>query len=99
TRFSRDWSSDVCSSDLVALVEDGPGGEERRHESVVVHANPLGHLLAGEIGPPLVDSQERRLAAHEATRERFEAELKPRFYGLHEIGRASCRERVEIAVV
>src|SRR5690606_39348868 len=29
TRFSRDWSSDVCSSDLIALVAEGllVGGE------------------------------------------------------------------------
>src|SRR5436309_11853990 len=25
TRFSRDWSSDVCSSDLIALVPEGRG--------------------------------------------------------------------------
>src|SRR5690606_41074989 len=32
TRFSRDWSSDVCSSDLLSSIRDGleHGNEERR---------------------------------------------------------------------
>src|SRR5690606_40541427 len=32
TRFSRDWSSDVCSSDLPARLGVGAGGEEERCE-------------------------------------------------------------------
>src|SRR5690606_39604908 len=28
TRFSRDWSSDVCSSDLAATAREGADGEE-----------------------------------------------------------------------
>src|SRR5690606_40204176 len=34
TRFSRDWSSDVCSSDLIQVVEI-PGLEIRRRQQVV----------------------------------------------------------------
>src|SRR5690606_40817306 len=35
TRFSRDWSSDVCSSDLAQIVEDGQlKGERVRAEGV-----------------------------------------------------------------
>src|SRR5690606_39934091 len=38
TRFSRDWSSDVCSSDLEIMVAHGE------------HQNVLARLLAGEGG-------------------------------------------------
>src|SRR6266550_6160447 len=34
TRCSRDWSSDVCSSDLLALAEQGP--DVRRHKTWIV---------------------------------------------------------------
>src|SRR5687768_17783860 len=37
TRCSRDWSSDVCSSDL----EELPAGEQRRRSSDRVTAQPL----------------------------------------------------------
>src|SRR5690606_39852593 len=34
TRFSRDWSSDVCSSDLSGMSNDGNGSDRiRLHES------------------------------------------------------------------
>src|SRR3712207_8050169 len=67
TRYWRDWSSDVCSSDLgrgrrwpwQALLELDAAGERAVHD---------------EVGP-----------GGEA--------------GDREIGRASCRERVEISVV
>src|SRR5690606_39337758 len=29
TRFSRDWSSDVCSSDLIAQLEENQGPEKQ----------------------------------------------------------------------
>src|SRR5690606_39827963 len=43
TRFSRDWSSDVCSSDLVDGICD--------YASHVVLYLILGFLLHGQIGP------------------------------------------------
>src|SRR5690625_5516628 len=65
TRWPRDWSSDVCSSDLVAHVRAGPqddGGPVRRQL-----AHGLVHRRGDLVGVPA------------------------------EIGRASCRERVEVA--
>src|SRR5690606_39772159 len=40
TRFSRDWSSDVCSSDLVAL-----GAEEQDHAALLGDAREEVHRV------------------------------------------------------
>src|SRR3989475_12058126 len=67
TRFDCDWSSDVCSSDLL------PG--RRGQLPAGGHVDPGG----GHPGPP--GHRDRQGAAR------------------GQIGRASCRERVEISVV
>src|SRR5690606_40053821 len=68
TRFSRDWSSDVCSSDLSRL------------PSVMQPCRACGVLWETEAPrKPRRDPVKTRIAA--------------------EIGRASCRERVEISAV
>src|SRR5690606_40487010 len=69
TRFSRDWSSDVCSSDLALAVAVERG------------VDVLDAVVLAALAP----------APHDEGRR---AEL-----GGEEIGRASCRERVEISVV
>src|SRR5690606_40167498 len=76
TRFSRDWSSDVCSSDLDA-VRSVAVGRARGAGSVGSVRHPLH-------GPPEFDphSASGQLGGPSA-----------------EIGRASCREREQIAVV
>src|SRR2546422_9722956 len=43
TRCSRDWSSDVCSSDLIALARGGRWLEEQGHPVLVV-ASSSGFL-------------------------------------------------------
>src|SRR5438876_4815514 len=72
TRWTGDWSSDVCSSD--------PAAEGRRHEPV---AGNRPEVIVGD-----------RLAALP-----FGDRVALRGVGQEEIGRASCRERVEIADV
>src|SRR5690606_39762419 len=77
TRFSRDWSSDVCSSDLSA---------ELAHEL----KNPLAIIKAS------VDVLRNQLdpkREHPAF-----GYLSDEVMRLSQIGRASCRERVEISV-
>src|SRR3712207_9441301 len=72
TRYWRDWSSDVCSSDLPVEQLEG-----RLH--LGVH-----HLQRGFASLPVEGGAEDGVA--------LEA-------GVPEIGRASCRARVEISVV
>src|SRR2546421_8006838 len=82
TRSDRDWSSDVCSSDLA----DPDRRFIARHFARVTawadrHRVERGRVLLGEFGALRTD-------------ERYVAALAP-----DQIGRASCRERVEISVV
>src|SRR5690349_24618181 len=71
TRSLRDWSSDVCSSDLAPKI--------------------VSDLARSHCGPSPLRSQDQ-IAAN-AHKQR--AKQSPS----HEIGRASCRERVYISVV
>src|SRR5690606_40127629 len=91
TRFSRDWSSDVCSSDLsstVRLIEhavvfpspavaEKPGIVRRRSGKEFVTAMSMS-AEEGQAGPEWATLVMRRAAAT----------------GRAKIGRASCRERV-----
>src|SRR5690606_40875342 len=83
TRFSRDWSSDVCSSDL-------PGVEDIAGQSawgITVQLYSLRRPGDGGLGDTLaLEALARSAAAHGAD-------------ALGKIGRASCRERVWISVV
>src|SRR3712207_9228914 len=74
TRYWRDWSSDVCSSDL---------------DTVRQLERPL------RIGRIALRLRDDRLFGHE----RVCFVEHGRGGGVVEIGRASCRERVEISVV
>src|SRR5690606_40679548 len=60
TRFSRDWSSDVCSSDLFIAMEWVPGGHlEQRIAS-------RGRLPEREVLPLAIQVAEGLMAAHAA---------------------------------
>src|SRR5690606_40710709 len=95
TRFSRDWSSDVCSSDLDIIPHRGPvvatlSADEVRELYVVRGAL---EALAGEgFARNATDEQVARL------REALEYLRQPEASASTEkIGRASCRERGERA--
>src|SRR5690606_39330966 len=95
TRFSRDWSSDVCSSDLcrspvafpyiTSLPTNIPTPEPA--------AARTGEFPAGQ-SPPARAIDRLRLPGPMAL---VVGVLFSRV-ALTEIGRASCRERVEVAV-
>src|SRR5690606_39763152 len=98
TRFSRDWSSDVCSSDLTSdfvytwneiysILGHAAGAEPKvRHATTDAIEQALpdrAGQLAGDMAHSVVfDNTKIR-------------SLVPDF----KIGRASCRERVEIGAV
>src|SRR5207245_8411233 len=88
TRCYRDWSSDVCSSDLVPGVEDeSPDGRAARHE--------------GEFTAPESSRRECFVTRrpHDPTeREEVSGQypVKDDRDRVREIGRASCREGEEV---
>src|SRR5690606_40358819 len=84
TRFSRDWSSDVCSSDL--------GQDTYACSAIVDHLAVVAPDVlqraaryAGLVGRP-GSPRWREIQALAARH--------PQAFGEFEIGRASCRERV-----
>src|SRR5947209_15376943 len=91
TRYWRDWSSDVCSSDLIAadqrdrlqfFQEDAMGGFQRRHIRTVVE-------LELEVGGDERHERRAERAGRVGRKQRVERTLLDN----EEIGRASCRER------
>src|SRR5690606_39406888 len=95
TRFSRDWSSDVCSSDL-----DPIGGVEFRILRIEAAPYPefSEEMTYRTISPicisfrSLMDKQPKYLHPDDGRyRDLMIANL------VRKIGRASCRERVSIA--
>src|SRR5690606_41079953 len=96
TRFSRDWSSDVCSSDLdldidaavgTLLDQLGPDFSALApgEGSAVHNGQFVFRLIVGRMGG--------RRCGKRRDRARDGAKQSTDF---HEIGRASCRERAEI---
>src|SRR5690606_39869586 len=90
TRFSRDWSSDVCSSDLpfegkVAVAEVVLNRLRSRH-----FPNTLEEVIRqpGQFEPVMSGRYDEILNSQRDLTEELRAV---------QIGRASCRERVEIA--
>src|SRR5690606_40898227 len=92
TRFSRDWSSDVCSSDL-ALSAD----THAHALAVAARAAAAGLTTASsEVRHRLLD--ERSVAAIEDGDEAPPPGLTARELQVLEIGRASWREREQMRV-
>src|SRR5690606_40407984 len=90
TRFSRDWSSDVCSSDLVSLDEvQGVRGSTRLEAKK--QRRREGRELGRRRSPIITESE------FLARRESVERVMVVRRRGgrtqIAEIGRASCRGR------
>src|SRR5690606_40773629 len=96
-RFSRDWSSDVCSSDLVAQVHRAVVDTRQQIVDVILAGLRHGLLEAWAqdavefIG--VVRGQGQRTHPEVF---RQQAVYKQAQQGGEQIGRASCRERVNI---
>src|SRR5690606_39540170 len=95
TRFSRDWSSDVCSSDLVDPIN---GIIIFAQTDVDIHTyNSEFETFSGlRTGFYLYTSPLQSL--NHSFRLGYQVILQNR-HGYNEIGRASCRERAYIIVV
>src|SRR3546814_2746343 len=79
-RRISDWSSDVCSSDLLADVGPSDDGE-------LQHALVAGdHLLATVVGQRISND-------HEARRQLTVGGIQREIFLMRQSGRASCRER------
>src|SRR5690606_41167392 len=95
-RFSRDWSSDVCSSDLPL---DAAGQPLLEHlAGLVISARPPVEIRQMQVSLKLVRSRVNGLFIGLARFGLivFGIRLSLGFIRLHgEIGRASCRERSE----
>src|SRR5690606_39927767 len=113
TRFSRDWSSDVCSSDYEAAALDAAdpvteplghvedmGGEKDRPTGLAVRPHQLLQPVVGlgiEAHHRLVEDEERRLRE----RRRDERELLPHTVrvALHRLVPLSGRKRPAIILM
>src|SRR4051794_41987100 len=82
TRWTGDWSSDVCSSDLIRAQRPAA----QRPDGIGLEVRDLHAGVHTRIGSPRANQR------HGCISDAAESILG-------EIGRASCRERVEISVV
>src|SRR5690606_40929034 len=91
TRFSRDWSSDVCSSDLVQkYVAWGAGPRASQNLILAAKARAILH------GRFAAEREDVRALAKPVLRHRIQVNFSAEAEGIRsedEIGRASCRER------
>src|SRR5690606_40576702 len=90
TRFSRDWSSDVCSSDLAATQRLAGARTPEEKEAV--------EIVLGEFFELQEDGWHNRRADEEieeyqSKQEGKKAEKEAEAERKRQIGRASCRER------
>src|SRR5256885_3950013 len=79
TRLQGDWSSDVCSSDLINRTGQGAISVESINQGQSYAQSARVHSESSEVSPELLKLLESYLKAVQASQE---------------IGRASCRERV-----
>src|SRR5690606_40681432 len=94
TRFSRDWSSDVCSSDLAQAADAADGACEQGEQAMRQMVSSMDGIRAeithtAEVVHRLADDSARIGAVLEVIHGIAEQT------NLLEIGRASCRERAE----
>src|SRR5690606_39362889 len=96
TIFSRDWSSDVCSSDLVGFIFTTFVTEPIRNWlSRTVNRIPLFNTLYSSIK----DFTEAFVGDAKKFNEPVLVKVNDMGLKKIEIGRASCRERVEMSEV
>src|SRR5690606_40706257 len=86
TRFSRDWSSDVCSSDLSAVASKAIETDKAPVPVAAVWPVPARETCPSTVSVPWPSDAFSPVADRTTATDKAPAP---------EIGRASCRERVE----
>src|SRR5690606_40947950 len=95
TRFSRDWSSDVCSSDLPEVGElENPVFIGKQYMLKLQHQTGKKFSARGQ-GPYTMDEQPAR--GGDKSGQALDILTNYTLLAHGEIGRASCRERGEVA--
>src|SRR5690606_40935550 len=93
TRFSRDWSSDVCSSDLVIVPAFSIGRTQEllyELEGLIHKGGPRWKSLEVIVDSPLAA---KFTQVYRELKPFWDAEAQQRLRTGRQIGRASCRER------
>src|SRR5207249_8056412 len=97
TRSKRDWSSDVCSSDLASILLVPGAAVVHGHHNDLLHLpfsrEPFSRFVQIPTAPA-----ETAIGPGRTENILAVLEIQDRITTLREIGRASCRERVEIWV-
>src|SRR5690606_41023697 len=88
TRFSRDWSSDVCSSDLTISTNTPIAFDPYSENELTGGFILIDRISNKTLGAGTIDFGLRR--GQNLTYQSFDVDRQVR-----KIGRASCRERVE----
>src|SRR5690606_41193073 len=97
TRFSRDWSSDVCSSDLRALRPIRPGDSVESARHVDERADIMPGRRNSSLKDPELYEELRDDGASKQKAARISNAAAARGRSA-EIGRAACREGVKYVV-
>src|SRR5699024_11321494 len=95
TRSKRDWSSDVCSSDLAKILLESIMPILSDREQKILQCTFFENKSQKETGELLGISQMRVSRLQRQSLRKLNEFIQSES---SEIGRASCRERVEIAV-
>src|SRR5690606_40665901 len=95
TRFSRDWSSDVCSSDLASQADPDDAWQPGDCRSIFTFPDDE-KLIQQEFAKNVPFALS--VAESAARPDRPVSALGLEAADFTQIGRASCRERVEISV-
>src|SRR5207245_4864508 len=94
TRCYRDWSSDVCSSDLPASDGIVEVKEARVRDEVDVVVEAHAGVVGGLRGRVLDEAPPQRALGRALPLQVVERHVRALLECLPQIGRASCRERV-----
>src|SRR5206468_10004709 len=94
TRSDRDWSSDVCTSDLIPKALQAYEQVLALNPRSALAANNLAYLYSDHGGDKEKALQLAQMAKEEAPDEPQVSDTLGWILYKREIGRASCRERV-----